>query len=726
MAYPAFAQDYEWLRINPLPFESTIKCATIIPGTNTVVAVGNYATLMYSYNNGESWDLQRRPGGIAKQASLVSVHFPSPSVGYILGNNSLLLKSTDEGISWTDISLDGNYDHQAIYFIDDETGFITGANGYILRTADGAVNWDTVTTFPGIKAGSLNFIDDATGFMGSTKHTYYLKTHDEGISWDSIPFHPIPDETKVLAVLFLDVSVGYISTSTDSNYNYTYRIFKTINGGTDWSEIYNSGLYCPYSFLFLDENTGFAMGSSVMYKDFILRTTDGGESWDLDDDFTWFLNSMVLTADQAGIVFATDARIYRSLDLGSSWEKESSSIFKSKIYSAEILNDSVVIAGGTESGGGVPSGRIIRSEDGGWSWHSVCFTLGSVRDICFPDGQTGYAVTDAGMFHKTTDGGLTWTDGEEIIYNPFYSVCFLNSSTGFIAGEVGNDDGLYRTTDGGETWQQFTAGDLHWGGYVYDIDFANESVGYLTGDIGGDGYSGKGGIMKTTDGGNTWFFLNIDPDCWNMNDIECIGDNIVLATGCNFILKSESAGATWSSLPTPMDNPIEFSSVHFLDENNGYAVGDGPGSNIIVTHDGGNSWEVVDSPTPAALTCALPLGQDKALLFGNSGVIFRLDTGYVVKINDENDKPSAEITCKIYPNPFSGQLNIDIDEKNPSGYSLEIYSITGERLKVLSIKNPEGSIHLDVPELAPGIYLVRIKNSIRQFQAKIIKTNSRT
>lgn len=624
------SQDIEWLRINPLPYESTVNCATLIPGTNKVISVGEYATLMFSDDNGENWTLQRRPGNISKDADLISVYFPSPLVGYILGSNSLLLKSTDSGTTWADITLEGNYNHQEISFIDEETGFITGANGYILRTADGAVTWDTVMTFPGIKAGSPNFINDSTGYIGNTSHTYYLMTHDRGLSWDSIPFHPIPDVTNLIACYFLKDSVGFITSSTDTNYNPTYRIFKTINGGMNWSEIFNSGLYCPFSYLFLDENTGFVMGSSVMYKDFILRTTDGGQNWALNDDFTWFLNSMVFTEGQTGLIFGTNARIYRSQDLGSSWDKESSSVFKSKIYSAEILNDNVVIAGGAESGGGVPSGRIIRSDDGGWSWHSVCFSLGPVTDICFPDNQTGYAVTDAGMFYKTTDGG------------------------------------------------------------------------------------------------KNWYFLDINPDCWNMTDIECIGDNIVLVTGCDFILKSESAGDFWSYLPVPQDNPIEFSSVNFLDEYYGYAVGEGPENNIIVTHDGGNSWEVMESPTPAPLTCALPLDQDKALLFGNSGVIFRLDTGYVVEINEENDKPSSEIPCKIYPNPFSDQFNIDFGESNSLSYSIEIYSITGEKLMVLRCKNHEGTIHLDVPDLAPGIYLVRIINCKQQFQIKILKTNSRT
>jgi len=126
LSFVCRSQETEWLRINPLPFESTIESATIIPGTDKIVAVGDYATLMSSVNNGEDWTLQRRPAGIPYSSVLKSVHFPSQTHGYILGNNSLLLKSTDSGVSWEDISLEGNYNHQEVYFNDNEVGFITG------------------------------------------------------------------------------------------------------------------------------------------------------------------------------------------------------------------------------------------------------------------------------------------------------------------------------------------------------------------------------------------------------------------------------------------------------------------------------------------------------------------------------------------------------------------------------------------------------------------------
>gem|GEM_PF-2930681 len=65
--------------------------------------------------------------------------------------------------------------------------------------------------------------------------------------------------------------------------------------------------------------------------------------------------------------------------------------------------------------------------------------------------------------------------------------------------------------------------------------------------------------------------------------------------------------------------------------------------------------------------------------------------------------PRSDIT--IYPNPCSGSFNILCDRPVNS---IEVYSLSGQKVKRLELYSTGGSIHIEVPHLDPGIYLVKL------------------
>ncbi len=120
--------------------------------------------------------------------------------------------------------------------------------------------------------------------------------------------------------------------------------------------------------------------------------------------------------------------------------------------------------------------------------------------------------------YKTTDGGQTWkhlglknTERiSDIILHP------TNSSIAYVAalGHLWNaneERGVYKTTDGGQTWTRILYLDENTGAADLAIDPQNPDVLYAA--MWGfrrwpwffdSGFGGKSGLYKTTDGGQTW------------------------------------------------------------------------------------------------------------------------------------------------------------------------------------------------------------------------------
>jgi len=106
------------------------------------------------------WNLQSPvPTGL----HLNSAYFITPSHGFIVGMNHLLLETKDGGSTWlTRMSADyGSDPFYSISFADSLTGFIVGnstsAQKDIYRTTDGGKTWQVMNNFP--LGGSWNLID---------------------------------------------------------------------------------------------------------------------------------------------------------------------------------------------------------------------------------------------------------------------------------------------------------------------------------------------------------------------------------------------------------------------------------------------------------------------------------------------------------------------------------------------------------------------------------------
>jgi hypothetical protein len=81
---------------------------------------------------------------------------------------------------------------------------------------------------------------------------------------------------------------------------------------------------------------------------------------------------------------------------------------------------------------------------------------------------------------------------------------------------------------------------------------------------------------------------------------------------------------------------------------------------------------------------------------------------------------AGELPADIYPNPFSGYITISFSERLPDDIYVTIYDLNG-RIVYLKKFAASAELNLDVSDLAPSIYIMRVNTNTRSFHSKVIK-----
>jgi photosystem II stability/assembly factor-like uncharacterized protein len=231
---------------------------------------------------------------------------------------------------------------------------------------------------------------------------------------------------------------------------------------------------------------------------------------------------------------------------------------------------------------------MLHTEDGGQTWNQQTLPQSIVlADVHFLDSQNGWAV-GGGTVLRTFDGGLNWQEHNVFSNKTGFRIHFTDSQTGFIAGISSYPPGalLATTTDAG-TWEMEyyldPADTLNGMQYYYqfeDIDFPTSEVGYIVG--------GSDWFLKTTDGGETWEDWSLLAPTMSMNGISFADEQtgwIVGSAGC--IYKTTDGGLTWQ-YQTAINHTLY--KVSCVDAQTAWAAGlDGF---IVSTHDGGTTWTI--------------------------------------------------------------------------------------------------------------------------------------
>ena len=485
------------------------------------------------------------------------IYFVNKDTGWAVGDLGAVIKTTDGGENWRVIQTNTVTPILKIRSYNGQIVIAGGYNGLILRSTDGGESFSEIAS--GLGTGydlwGLELVDDTLGWACGA--TGLIKTTDAGESWQIVN---TPGFTGNLWWIdFMNKDYGFIA--ADGN------VLRTTDGGENW-EIIPAGDYRPLYCLDIIDSLHIAAagygGTSYSAKN--LYSSDGGYTWISGGNLTTEeVNCIQYVNPDTGYLVMSGVSARKTTNRGQEWTTLQGI---SDNYEIQILNNNIGYSAGTEV-------KICKAEGDLDQWHRL-FINDNFSDVFFVNEQKGFVISSAensnyrGLY-KTTNGGESWQsvpgapNGVDLL--------FLDSLTGLL----GANSSIYRTTDGGDSWYQ-TQGAAGGG----KIIFINQTTGWAV-------HSNV--IYKTTDRGENWFVQFTAPSSTSFRSINFVDSLYGWTAGSDRPYKTTDGGDNWIQ-QTNLDI-WQSRDVFFTNRNLGWIVDETSWRALKKTIDGGVNWETV-------------------------------------------------------------------------------------------------------------------------------------
>jgi photosystem II stability/assembly factor-like uncharacterized protein len=375
-------------------------------------------------------------------------------------------------------------------------------------------------------------------------------------------------------------SMGVIYTGT-----MTQGLYKSNNVGNTWTRIGLNGRIVN-SILVFSNQIIFAATDEGLYQ-----TYDGGNTW-AKNNISYSANTLCKTRS-GSILLGTNQQIYRSTDIGITWQNTTSNIPNVNISSICIDSTSYLFAAAGNKG-------ILVSSDDGVSWIlsntglpgydypvKVVFVKDDNNVFAFV-GCTNYIYTLAGVY-ISTNHGASWNQRSGLLPISQFAI----SPNGFLLAGVHTDysgynpfsNGIYYSSDLGSSWTQL-------------LNQNNFNVRALLTTSEGDIISGNyySGIFISNDNGNSWVEKNTGINNSDITDVYATTAGTIFCSRFSLdyshggVYRSFDDGNSWEKLNTGTNNPN--ARAFFEDSQGNIYAGD---NSLYRSSDNGENWQIVNS-----------------------------------------------------------------------------------------------------------------------------------
>jgi photosystem II stability/assembly factor-like uncharacterized protein len=463
-------------------------------------------------------------------------------------------------------------------------------------------------------------------------------------------------------------------------------VYKTVNSGISWFPVNNGivykGAFCiaiapsNSNVLYVGTDQNGATSSGVYVS------TDAGGTWTLRNsgivETSLGIQQIVVHPSNPAIAFmtvfdgvtASTNGVYKTTNYGANWVAASTGMTNKNILSLLInpKNPNVMYAGSSlilpASTG--PS-NMFKSYDGGATWSDISNGLPTnaatgdpIRALSMSSVDTSRVLAalftndTAGGAYLTTNGGQLWVKKSNGLIAPgttgnLLRSCIIRPGTtnefyiGLDQSSLTTPKGVYRTTDGGNTWTDFNSGAMVntypvrslvfktvgdttlyagganttmpgrgifeyswpsplisgvWSEQTSGLATALNSISAVDDNVAwacGDG----GKVVRTTNKGVTWTDVSSNIPITNpLYDIFAWDANLAITTasptagGSVTIYKTTNGGANWTTGLSYTGSVAFGDDLYMTDPNNGFFIGDPQGGNwqLLKTTNGGNNW----------------------------------------------------------------------------------------------------------------------------------------
>ena len=460
--------------------------------------------------------------------------------------------------------------------------------------------WNTQSPVPtyldvrGIGAPTPQRVFVATDDNSFDNSGALFESNDGGSTWiqRNVPFNL---GSPLYGLFFLDSQNGWI---------YGNENYHTTDGGSTWIPMQFLG--STYFMKFYTTTFGLTTGNFGVYI-----SLDGGSSWIESPNG---MNAFDFSDNLNGLG-ASDNGIYKTTDGGNTFTLVNTGNTKAVAF----LSSTIAV--------GIADDTFIRSTDGGETWNAVVPANGKSEllpvssDIVLAWGRTGNFPNYDDRIFRSSDGGQSWIDLGEVMQNGVFA--FSENNFQIVAASDLNGN-MFHSADAGLNWTQSFISQGQQPGYLSSASpyFAAAQTGYFG--------HGPGFIIKTTDGGASWFQISSgngeslnDVDRFDNGDLIAVGDNGTILTNSGgtspWIIKpkisqykikavqvvgpseivaldeigqvylSTDGGTSWTPTSTMPSDLSPAEDIRFNTLQDGWVIGQG-GSALYHTSDGGNTW----------------------------------------------------------------------------------------------------------------------------------------
>ncbi|MCB0338618.1 MAG: hypothetical protein KDD53_03390 [Bdellovibrionales bacterium] len=502
-----------------------------------------------------------------------------------MGGANGLFCSTDQGDSWNSAPA-GNDFGSVIAVVggeDSETAYFIGGIR-LYKTSDSCETFEELTfsdDSPSDFNQSLAFAHET--LLVAFRDGSITRSTDNGATLTSVIVGAgVTEVSSIAASPTSDVFYALVTNNNDKD------VFRSTDGGASWSDL-GSGLSCngctEIAVNPSDANEIYASGNDVVY-----RSADGGSSW---------TDVSPAGLAKSGITFDGNRTYVGSQyteDSGSTWSDFNDDVTSSTKLTNLFRKD--------------PSDATVRymisargfakSTDSGSSFtDSVEGLLGvTVTSITqSTDKQTVYIAAPAGVA-KTENfldaNGPTWEYPLQVDSNgDSVQSVFISDTDNPDTVFASTPSGLFRSTNGGDSWQEQTITSDNYGMRDGVVEFVAASNGTLyAAHVNSD--DPTGGVIVSTDDGSTWTDSGV-PGNPPINALVAIGNTVIAGAGTEMDDSDSIRGifrlssGTWTHLSGDFDG--ELISDIAANGDTVYAVsGDGSSQGVFKSEDAGLTW----------------------------------------------------------------------------------------------------------------------------------------
>ncbi|RPJ87034.1 MAG: hypothetical protein EHM18_03170 [Acidobacteria bacterium] len=589
----------QWVRTGG-PQGALIYALAVDPGAPETVYAGTLFSMFKTTDGGAHWAANPQAPPLLRLAM-------DPTNSQILhgaGRAEGVCRSTDGGLTWTrttgdsySIALDPA-DHLTIY-----AGHGSGA---ISKSTDGGSTWTWLVTGLPVTPVTGLAVDptDSQVVYAGTQHQGVFKTINGGATWSPANAgFPATDPGRWVRQLIVDpASHLIVYAATDGGF------YRSDNGGTTWTAM-NIGLTnLDVRDIAIDPGAADTIFAATAGGG-VFRSLNGGADWQATTSGLGVLavNGLALNPANPQILYAGTewGGVFKSVNSADTWSAVNTGIVGLPVSALALhpTDIATVYAGlgfGFQPVSGVPS--LFRTTDSGNTWNPLTGGPSGVRINCIAidntnpalifvgtEGNGVYRSTDAGMtwsavstgivdlhirslavdptspdvlyagsegVYKSTDRGLSWARSLFALTQYVEALAINPQDTQTVY--AGTIIGVYRTSNGGASWEAANNGLINWSVTGLAMDPSNPATLYAT--------TNPGGVWKTTNGGTDWTSIVSGLTAYDMLFIALDPTSpqtlyTIAAWGPTRVFRSIDGGANWTAFSTGLPSEVGWSEL---------------------------------------------------------------------------------------------------------------------------------------------------------------------